>query len=418
MPIVLSAPAALRRRRGRRGPADLLREFESRTSHAWVLARKQQSVILSENAGMRIRFERVTQRYDGHALFTDLDLEIPSGKFFTLLGPSGCGKTTLLRMLAGFVVPDAGRVWFGERDVTALPVHKRGVGMVFQDYALFPDRSSLANVMYGLEARGVAARDAKARAMAMLERVGLGTMADRSPATLSGGQRQRVAMARALVIDPQLLLLDEPLAALDVKLRVELRAMVRELQLESKVTTVFVTHDQEEALALSDIVAVMDRGRIVQVGSPAEIYASPETDYAADFLGSANLIRVEEELPSENPEVMRFLVAGGTLAIARRPGAGRGPISRGKPLIVVRREEIEIGSRAIALAGARDDENVLPGTIEGVEFRGSVTGYRVRTAAGLIHVDVWSVQHGKRHPRGEEVVLRIPATALLVEGGE
>jgi iron(III) transport system ATP-binding protein len=376
---------------------------------------------------MRIRFEHVTQRYEGTALFEDLDLEIPSGRFFTLLGPSGCGKTTLLRMLAGFVTPQSGRVWFGDRDVTALPVHRRGVGMVFQDYALFPDRSALANVMYGLEARGVAAAVAREQARRMLDRVGLAALAERLPATLSGGQRQRVAMARALVINPQLLLLDEPLAALDVKLRVELRAMVRELQLESGITTVFVTHDQEEALALSDIVAVMDRGRIVQVGSPAEIYASPETDYAADFLGSANLIRVEEELASQDPQMRRFSIPGATVvisrrtaqdAIARRPGAGRGPGLSGKPLIAVRREEIEIGSRAVAPAGARDDENALPGTIEGVEFRGSVTGYRVRTAAGLIHVDVWSVQHGKRHPRGEEVVLRIPATALLVEGGQ
>ncbi len=328
---------------------------------------------------MRIRFDRVTQRYDGLPLFTDLDLEIPSGRFFTLLGPSGCGKTTLLRMLAGFVVPDAGRVWFGERDVTALPVHKRGVGMVFQDYALFPDRSSLANVMYGLQARGVAANEAKARAMAMLERVGLGAFADRSPAKLSGGQRQRVAMARALVINPELLLLDEPLAALDVKLRVELRAMVRELQLESKVTTVFVTHDQEEALAMSDVVAVMDRGRIVQMGSPAEIYARPANGYAADFLGSANLIPA---------------------------GEGR--------FRVVRREEISIGSPTVAgAAGAGDD---IPGTIEAVEFRGSVTGYRVRTAVGVVHVDTWSVQHGRTHERGEEVVLRIPPDARVVEG--
>ena len=327
---------------------------------------------------MRIRFDRVTQRYDGAALFTDLDLEIPSGRFFTLLGPSGCGKTTLLRLLAGFVVPDAGRVWFGDRDVTQMPVHKRGVGMVFQDYALFPDRSSLANVMYGLQARGIAVADAKARAMAMLERVGLGAMADRSPATLSGGQRQRVAMARALVIEPQLLLLDEPLAALDVKLRVELRAMVRELQLESKVTTVFVTHDQEEALALSDIVAVMDRGRIVQMGVPAEIYAKPANGYAADFLGSANLI----------------------------------PAGDGK-LRVVRREEIEIGSPTIAGGASLGDD--VKGVVEGVEFRGSVTGYRIRTALGLIHVDTWSVQHGRTHERGEEVVLRIPGDARVVE---
>ena len=318
---------------------------------------------------MRIRLERVCQAYDGQALFTGLDLEIPSGRFFTLLGPSGCGKTTLLRMLAGFVVPDAGRVWFGDEDVTRRPVHKRGVGMVFQDYALFPDRSALANVMYGLEARGVHAGDAKARAQAMLERVGLGAFAARSPVTLSGGQRQRVAMARALVIEPRLLLLDEPLAALDVKLRVELRAMVRELQIESQVTTVFVTHDQEEALAMSDGVAVMDRGRIVQMGAPAEIYARPVNGYAADFLGSANLIPT---------------------------GDGR--------LRVVRREEVAIGG------------GDLPGVVEGVEFRGSITGYRVRTALGLIHVDTWSGLHGRTHERGEEVLLRLPPEARVVEG--
>src|SRR6185436_1885130 len=203
--------------------------------------------------------------------------------------------------------------------------------MVFQDYALFPDRSALANVMYGLEARRMPAKDAKARAMKMLERVGLADLAGRSPSTLSGGQRQRVAMARALVIDPPLLLLDEPLAALDVKLRVELRARVRELQLEAGITTVFVTHDQEEALALSDIVAVMDRGRIVQVGAPMQIYANPATGYAADFLGSANLIPVGEG---------RFKVA--------------------------RREEIEVGSPAAARETASPGDGVLRGTIESV----------------------------------------------------
>src|SRR4051812_17956559 len=291
---------------------------------------------------MRIRFDRVRQAYDGQPLFDGLDLEIPSGQFFTLLGPSGCGKSTLLRMLAGFVVPDAGRIWFGDRDVTALPVHKRGVGMVFQDYALFPDRSALANVMYGLDARGVPGAEAKKRALAMLERVGLAELAERSPAKLSGGQRQRVAMARALVIEPQLLLLDEPLAALDVKLRVELRGMVRELQLESQVTTVFVTHDQEEALALSDIVAVMDRGRIVQMGAPAEVYARPANGYVADFVGSANLV----------------------------------PTASG--VRVVRRESVALAPRGEGNA-AHDDLHV-PGVVESVEFRGAVTGYRVRTA--------------------------------------
>jgi iron(III) transport system ATP-binding protein len=191
-------------------------------------------------------------------------------------------------------------------------------------------------------------------------------------------------MARALVIDPQLLLLDEPLAALDVKLRVELRAMVRELQLESKVTTVFVTHDQEEALALSDIVAVMDRGRIVQMGAPTEIYAKPANGYAADFLGSANLI----------------------------------PVGDGK-VRVVRREAVELGSPTIAGAASLGDDagggvagvgGDTPGTIEHVEFRGSVTGYRVRTALGVIHVDTWS---GPKYERGQSVTLRIPDTAVV-----
>ena len=185
-------------------------------------------------------------------------------------------------------------------------------------------------------------------------------------------------MARALVIGPQLLLLDEPLAALDVKLRVGLRAMVRELQLESKVTTVFVTHDQEEALALSDIVAVMDRGRIVQMGSPSEIYRRPANGYAADFLGSANLIATD-----------------------------------GGHCKVVRREDVEIGSRVIAGGtGARDD---IEGVVEHVEFRGSITGYRVRTALGIIHVDVWSAGQGRSYQRGDEVRLRIPGDALVVE---
>ena len=318
---------------------------------------------------MRIRFERVTQAYDGQPLFRDLDLEIPSGQFFTLLGPSGCGKTTLLRMLAGFVVPDAGRVWFGDEDVTALPVHKRGVGMVFQDYALFPDRSALANVMYGLEARGVDAKAAREKALAMLDRVGLAGFADRAPAKLSGGQRQRVAMARALVIEPRLLLLDEPLAALDVKLRVELRAMVRELQQETRVTTVFVTHDQEEALALSDAIAVMDRGRIVQVGAPKEVYARPADAYAADFIGSANLV------PTEGGRVR-----------------------------VVRREDVVIGEGDVA------------GVVEFVEFRGSVTGYRVRTAFGVVHVDTWSTRTQRTWSRGDEVRLAFPADAPVVDG--
>jgi iron(III) transport system ATP-binding protein len=364
---------------------------------------------------MQIRFERVVQGFDGAPLFEDLNLDIPSGKFFTLLGPSGCGKTTLLRMLAGFVIPESGRVWFGERDVTTLPVHKRGVGMVFQDYALFPDRSAIANVMYGLEARGVAPATARDRARRMLERVGLAAFAERSPATLSGGQRQRVAMARALVINPPLLLLDEPLAALDVKLRVELRAMVRELQLESGITTVFVTHDQEEALALSDVVAVMDRGRIVQIGSPRELYIQPRSTYAADFLGSANLVPVEGELPSEDASLRRFRVPGGTIALPAARASGDSAAR--KLYVALRREEIGFITRPGEASAGTPADNQIAGRIEGIEFRGSITGYRIRTEAGLLHVDVWSALHGQVHERGEDVLVQVPPTAKLVEGG-
>jgi len=215
------------------------------------------------------------------------------------------------------------------------------------------------------------------------------------------------------------LLLDEPLAALDVKLRVELRAMVRELQLESGITTVFVTHDQEEALALSDIVAVMDRGRIVQIGSPRDLYVQPKSAYAADFLGSANLVPVERELPSGDAAVRRFEVSGGTVAIFAGPPPQDAGATR-RLFIALRREEIGLvaAAQAVAASGAHDGnpDNRLAGRIEAIEFRGSVTGYRIRTEAGLLHIDVWSALHGKPHERGEEVILRIPCTARLVEG--
>jgi iron(III) transport system ATP-binding protein len=351
---------------------------------------------------MNVSFHDIEQSYGGHALFTGFDLTIPSGSFFTLLGPSGCGKTTLLRMLAGFVRPDKGRIFFGEEDVTAIPVHRRGVGMVFQDYALFPDRSILANVCYGLDARGVSKSEARARAMAMLERVGLQSMAERAPAALSGGQRQRVAMARALVIQPKVLLLDEPLSALDVKLRVELRTMVRDLQLEAGITAVFVTHDQEEALAISDQIAVMDKGRVVQIGTPHQVYSAPVNAFAADFVGSANLIRISKELPTAG-NTRRLQTEGGTVLLTHSAGA----IVDGAAL-AVRSEEITLADDGPVAEGQ------LIGVIESAEFRGSITGYTVRTAVGPIRVDTWSGQQGHQRERGSSVVLSLPKGAALV----
>ncbi|MEI2417849.1 ABC transporter ATP-binding protein [Orrella sp. JC864] len=350
---------------------------------------------------MQVSFRSIAQSYGRHKLFQDLDLVIPSGKFFTLLGPSGCGKTTLLRMLGGFVRPDSGQILFGNDDVTDVPVHRRGVGMVFQDYALFPDRSVLDNVCYGLAARNVPRSQARDRALHMLQRVGLEAFADRAPAGLSGGQRQRVAMARALVIEPRLLLLDEPLSALDVKLRVELRSMIRDLQTEAGITTVFVTHDQEEALAMSDLVAVMDRGRIVQTGEPREIYAHPRTAFVADFVGSANLIPIEQELPPADG-LRRLRTAAGIVLTRCDVSVNAGA------QLAVRSEEMQFGPDSRAVEGQ------IAGVIEHVEFRGSITGYTVRTAAGALRVDLRTTQHGRLRARGEAVTLDLPRDARIV----
>ncbi|RYF54825.1 MAG: ABC transporter ATP-binding protein, partial [Comamonadaceae bacterium] len=312
-------------------------------------------------------------------------------------------KTTLLRMLGGFVRPDRGRILFGGEDVTRVPVHQRGVGMVFQDYALFPDRSVLANVCYGLAARGVPAAQARAQALAMLERVGLGAFADRAPAALSGGQRQRVAMARALVIQPKLLLLDEPLSALDVKLRVELRTMIRELQQEAGITTVFVTHDQEEALVMSDLIAVLDRGRIVQIGEPREIYARPLTTFAADFVGSANLVPIEQELSRADSGLRRLKTAAGIVVTDSAVQVHAGS------QLAIRSEELLFDEPGVI------GEGHIAGVIDQVEFRGSVTGYVVKAGSASLRVDVRTTHDGAVRRAGDTVTLRLPRTAHIVE---
>jgi len=352
---------------------------------------------------MQVSFDAIAQSYGGQTLFDDLNLNLPSGKFFTLLGPSGCGKTTLLRMLGGFVRPDRGRILFGGEDVTHVPVHRRGVGMVFQDYALFPDRSVLANVCYGLAARGAPAAQARKQAQAMLERVGLGGFADRAPSALSGGQRQRVAMARALVIQPRLLLLDEPLSALDVKLRVELRTMIRELQQEAGITTVFVTHDQEEALVMSDLIAVLDRGRIVQIGEPRDIYARPLNAFAADFVGSANLVPIEQELSRTANGLRRLKTAAG---IAVTDSAV--PVRAGSQL-AIRSEEVLFDEPGMT------GEGNIEGVIDQVAFRGSVTGYVVKAGSATLRIDVRTTHDGAVRRAGDPVTLRLPRTAHIVE---
>jgi ABC-type Fe3+/spermidine/putrescine transport system ATPase subunit len=237
-----------------------------------------------------VRVSHVTKRFGGVTAVDDVTFEVPKGSFATLLGPSGCGKTTTLRMIAGFYDPDQGDIEIGGRRVNELPVHRRGTAMVFQDYALFPHMTVSDNVAYGLRVAHASRADRERRVTETLAFVGLTGLGDRWPSQLSGGQQQRVAVARALVIEPQVLLLDEPLSNLDAKLREQLRVEMRILQRRLGMTFVYVTHDQEEALSLSDWIAVMNAGKVEQAGAPWEIYYHPRTAFLADFVGAVNLV--------------------------------------------------------------------------------------------------------------------------------
>jgi putative spermidine/putrescine transport system ATP-binding protein len=255
-----------------------------------------------------IKLEQVTKTFDGRVVAVDdVTLDIAAGEFFALLGPSGCGKTTTLRMIAGFEHPDSGRVHVGGRDITDLPVHRRDMGMVFQSYALFPHRTVAENVAFGLRMRDIPRPDIERRVKAALAQVALDGLEGRKPGQLSGGQQQRVALARALVVEPPVLLCDEPLGALDRKLRQQMQFELKELQRRLGVTLVFVTHDQEEALAMSDRIAVMNRGRVEQVGAPTAIYERPRTRFVADFIGEINLLDDGPEPRALRPEKIRLV---------------------------------------------------------------------------------------------------------------
>ena len=258
-----------------------------------------------------VELRAVTKRFGSVAAVDSIDLDVHPGEFLSLLGPSGCGKTTTLRLIAGFERPDEGEVRIGGRDVSRVPPYRRDVNTVFQSYALFPHLSVLDNVGYGLKQRGLARGERRARAMEMLELVRLAGLEGRRPRQLSGGQQQRVALARALVMHPRVLLLDEPLGALDLKVRKELQIELKRIQEEIGITFVYVTHDQEEALAMSDRVVVMNSGRIEQIGVPREIYDTPATEWMASFIGDTNFIRRNGQAVAVRPERLR-VVEGGT----------------------------------------------------------------------------------------------------------
>ncbi len=254
---------------------------------------------MTENRGVQILMQGCTKRYKNQVVLEPTDLRIESGETLVLLGPSGCGKTTTLRLIAGLDAPDAGRVLFNDEDVTALPIEKRHIGMVFQSYALFPNMSVQENIAYGLLVRKMPETERKKRVGEMLEMMHIESLADRQITQLSGGQKQRVALARAIAPRPRALLLDEPLTALDARLRETLRVDINALLRSLGITTVYVTHDQAEAMALGDRIAVMEKGRISQVGTPQDIYFRPANRFVADFIGTMNTVGQNSFRPEE-----------------------------------------------------------------------------------------------------------------------
>ncbi len=310
--------------------------------------------------------QEVEKRYGEHVAVSDFSLSVAQGELVALLGPSGCGKTTTLRMVAGFVDVSRGSIRFGDRDVTSLAPYHRNTGMVFQSYALFPHLTVAENVAFGLRRRGVAKADIERRVSQALDRVRLGPMRDRMPRNMSGGQQQRVALARALVIEPDVLLLDEPLSNLDAKLREEMRVEIRQIQKGLGLTTIFVTHDQEEALSVADRLVVMNAGRIEQIGAPFELYERPETEFVARFIGGANVL-------DGKTEGTRFLLAGGqSLPIGRDAASSCS-------LLAVRPERISIGpSGASPPPGAC----ALDGTIAIRTYLGAMVEYLVTLDTG------------------------------------
>jgi spermidine/putrescine ABC transporter ATP-binding subunit len=353
---------------------------------------------------MRIAVDSLTKRFGPLAAVSDVSLAIEEGEMFTLLGPSGCGKTTLLRLLAGFYTPDAGEIRFGDSVVNGVPPHERGIGMVFQNYALWPHMTVSENVAYGLKLRKVSSSDRAARVLAVLEKVGLTGLGDRYPGQLSGGQQQRVALARALVLNPKMLLLDEPLSNLDAKIRVQVRAEIRKLQKELGITAVYVTHDQEEALAMSDRIAVFSLGKVCQVGPPKALYERPTTRFVADFIGINNLVDgTVRSLDGPHGSLRADTALGEILAIhdgRLAPGA--------RCVVCIRPENVALGTQPGA------DRNQFSGKITFTAYLGNTLRYDVDLGGGMtFRVDIGDPWHHEQLAVGTAVALSCPIGSTL-----
>ncbi|HWB57271.1 MAG TPA: ABC transporter ATP-binding protein [Gaiellaceae bacterium] len=345
-----------------------------------------------------VRLENVVKRFSDMVAVDGVSLEVPRGSFFAMLGPSGCGKTTTLRMIGGFEEPTEGRILLGDQDVVGLPPYKRDVNTVFQSYALFPHMSIEDNVAFGLERKGVPKDQLRGRVAEMLELVGLSGFAKRKPRQLSGGQQQRVALGRALVNHPRVLLLDEPLGALDLKLRKQMQLELKRIQHEVGITFVHVTHDQEEAMTMADAIAVMNAGKIEQLGAPTELYESPRTAFVAGFLGISNL------LTGTADGAGAFRLADGTTVRVPATAGRSGELSIG-----IRPEKVRLGAV---------EENRLSGEVRESAYIGVSTQYIVDTSAGPITLFVQNAEPGAGAANpGDQVTLSwSPEATFVVEG--
>ncbi|MFF3760437.1 ABC transporter ATP-binding protein [Streptomyces sp. NPDC002185] len=349
--------------------------------------------------GGDVRLTGISKSYGSFTAVHPLDLTVPQGSFFALLGASGCGKTTTLRMIAGLEDPSTGTVFLGDKDVTDLPPYKRPVNTVFQSYALFPHMDITENIAFGLRRRGI--KSVKKQVDDMLELVQLGDKAHHKPHQLSGGQQQRVAVARALINHPQVLLLDEPLGALDLKLRRQMQLELKRIQTEVGITFVHVTHDQEEAMTMADQVAVMNGGRVEQLGAPADLYENPQTTFVANFLGTSNLI--EAEVVETGADVV-VTAGGGKLRV---PGERCTSAARqgGTVLVGVRPEKISL-AHADDAGSIADGRNRVTGRIVDSSFIGVSTQYVVNSPAGAeLQVYEQNVERDTRLVPGAQVVL-------------
>jgi spermidine/putrescine transport system ATP-binding protein len=353
--------------------------------------------------GGEVKLVDLVKRFADVTAVAGINLEMQPGEFFSLLGPSGCGKTTTLRLIAGFERPDEGQILLDDADMAQVPPHKRNVNTVFQNYALFPHLNVFDNVAFGLRYKDVGKQEIKQKVRDSLALVRLEGMQKRRPSQLSGGQQQRVALARALILNPAVLLLDEPLGALDAKLRKALQLELKALQEEVGITFIYVTHDQEEALTMSDRLAVMSNGRVEQVGTPNEVYEEPRTTYVADFLGVSNLMDARAEGPDGDG---RCKVRLGDFQLL----AGQGESdARGEARIVIRPERV-----ALEAQGATG-ENRVPGMVERVVYVGSILQVIVHLAPGQT-LQAWIQNQGEGVPYGQgtPVTVHLPVDALRV----